>query len=565
MRTKQKPYQFAGKLASSTATDGRFIKVIWLLWVLILTVALVIQLITLDVLPHLQQDEAQITDYGRLALNPTSDWSVTWRLGEGKPLLLWSYLGPLIAEISYQIGGTNGLGPRLASLIGGMIAATIAFGWLLARRVPIYVAFCLSLAFMLDPLFVLSQRMARVDSWVVALCLASCWLLRVTLAKDGDSLNKWRFIAAGGLAAAAALVWPSAVFLYPLIVLEFFQSGEAENAEVGKVKLFASKALYFGFGGVAMFILLLLPVWQNLVIIFSDMSTMVSQNIDSSKTLSERLFSLFDPQVWLKLIKALVKTFTPLFPLLAIAGIIVHREKGLILASFITLTMIFASLVYEFRVLYLIPYFVALSSGIFVYLKESVKSNRWLKKVSILALGVVTLWSVGTSLLVRTVLGLEGKTERDRNKIYHVAASSIGPGNYKVFLGFTYEFYFVGRSLGWQLYTPYIQFSYDSEGNWIRENDYQPKDKFHKLLSQMDFAVFAEGSVDEELSKDLAVSGLKYSGSLRVGEEQGSTESPQLRERNKEVFLWFLQGRMSYGPYVLYAREKSDKISLNSE
>src|SRR4051794_2410484 len=85
----------------------------WFRWILILSVIFLVQVSTISLLPHLQQDEVQITDYGRLAIDPESDWSVTWLVGNEKPLLLWSYLGPLISEVSFKLGGSSGIGPRI--------------------------------------------------------------------------------------------------------------------------------------------------------------------------------------------------------------------------------------------------------------------------------------------------------------------------------------------------------------------------------------------------------------------------------------------------------------------
>lgn len=546
---------------------GKSTKWVWWLWCTALVVAFFIQLLTLDVLPHLQQDEAQITDYGRLALDPHSDWSVTWRVAEDKPLLLWSYIGPLIAEVSFQLGGPSGLGPRIASLLGGSIAATMALGWLLARRVPVYVAFGLSLAFLLDPLFVLSQRMARIDSWVIALCLAACWILHSASKRGSESIPKRSIMVAGALAASAALVWPSAIFLYPLVVLELVVLSISKEKGNHKWKTTALLGLYFFSGGLTAVVLLLLPVWESLVMLYNDMATMVTQNIDASRSFQSRLLGLFNYQLWIKMLKALVKTFSPLFPILALAGLIFYRHKGLLLASVITIAMIFATLVYEFRVLYLLPYFLALGSGIFLRAAEN-PTNLSLQKICAVTLIILMTWSVGTSLFLRTGLGLEGKEARSRSRIQHIAASSIGAGNYKVLLGFTYEFYFAGRALGWKVYTPYIQYAYDAEGNWIREKDYQPNDKFLILLSDMDFAVFAQGAITHELKEQLTASGLHYSSTLETGDGNTGEVVPELQSRNKSVLLWFLQGKESYGPYVLYSRAKNinnSKLSVASE
>lgn len=522
---------------------------LWIFWAVCLLIAFIIQLYTIDVLPHLQQDEAQITEYGRLILHPESDWSINWRLKKGKPLLLWSYLGPLIAELSFQVGGVSGLGPRVASVLGAMLAATMAFGWLLSRNLPRYAAFGLSIAFLLDPLFVLSQRMGRVDSWVFALCLGCCWLLRLCLNKD-KHLERWLLPISGGLTATAALVWPSAIFLFPLILFELFQMSSLTKKQGQKWKILGEKILLFGMGGVITTLLLLFPIWPSIVAILSDSAAMISGNIDTTKTVDSSLFGLFYHQHWFKLIKALIKTWTPIFPALAIAGMIIHRQNRFIVIFLIAVTIIFASLVYEFRVLYLLPYFLVLSSGLFLK-RKNIGSDRF-KSLHQTALGLLILWSVFISLGLRTAFGVEVKSEKDRNKIYKAASKTIGPGAYNVYMDFTYEFYFVGRSLGWKLYTPYIQYFHNDNGNWLRKNDHQPEEDFLKLLSRMDYALFYEQSVTPELEKQLSSTGLYYSDVIKLNSDFNAT--PSKRSRNEEIFLYFLRGNEEYGSYVLFSR-----------
>ncbi|SFH06165.1 glycosyltransferase family 39 protein [Pontibacter chinhatensis] len=548
-------YPHSGKFFTKLQAKALAVKWLWGIWMVVMLVSFLVQLLTIDVLPHIQQDEAQITDYGRLALHPQSDWAVTWRVAEGKPLLLWSYVGPLIAEASFHLFGPSGLGPRIASLIGGLLAATMALGWILARKVPVYAAFGLSLAFLLDPLFLLSQRMARVDSWVVALCLAACWILHSELKKDRNTAFRWQIMVAGGLAAMAALVWPSAVFLYPLILLELIQLPKSENAGPGNWRSILINGVVFASGALIGIGVLILPVLQSIVIIYNDMTTMFSQNIDVTKTIQERFSGVFQYQSWVKMIKAFVKTFSPILPILALFGAIAYRKHGAVVVVCLTaIAIIFSTLIYEFRVLYLMPYLLVLSSGLFIRLADK-PSSLLFQRASKGALILLIFWSVGTSLFLRTILGTEGKTVRDREKIYEVANTGIGPGNYNVYLGFTYEFYFVGRSLGWNLYTPYIQYSFDNQGNWIREVNHVPDSKVIELLNHMDYAIFPRGSIDAKLAYQLEEAGLRYKRALHLGDDQPVRQRFTTENRDRDVLLWFLQGKESYGSYLLYSRD----------
>jgi 4-amino-4-deoxy-L-arabinose transferase-like glycosyltransferase len=536
--------------------NGRVLdtKRIWYFWFILAICLFLLQASTIGILPSLMQDEAQITDYGRLALNPVSEWSVTWWVAGDKPLLLWSYLGPLIAELSYQIGGNSGIGPRIMALLGGLTAGSCALGWLLARKVQRVIAILLALALFLDPLFTLSQRMARSDSWVIACCLASCWLLRLASTKH-ESTKRILIIVSGMLAALAAFIWPSAIFLYPLICLEFFHL----IYESEKVKWSWSKMMLYAFcfilSGLLISFVLILPIRHQLVTILDDMKDMVSLNVNSNKSLIDRLLGLFSYQPWSKLIKAFAKTLSPFLPLLAAWAIVFRREKGMVIASVFTLAIIFSTLVYEFRILYLLPYFVALSGDLFKRL-YNVKSA--IHRLSVSFLVIVVVWSFSITILLRSAIAYSDKALHNRNLITNAATSAIGSGNYKVFLAFTYELYFSGRSLGWQLYTPYIQFTYDADGNWIRKDDYQPEDKFLALMSTMDYAIFQKGNVNAEMDRKLQLSGLKYSSTIYVGDGLHNKNTTSMVDSINETLLWFLRGAKSYGPYLLYARPKNN-------
>lgn len=522
---------------------------VWWVWATLAVVVLVIQLLTINVLPHLQQDEAQITDYGRLALQPTSDWSVVWRVAEGKPLLLWSYLGPLIAEVGFQLFGQASVGPRIMALLGGILAGTMALGWLRARSVTVPVALSMSILLLLDPLFVLSQRMARVDSWVFAACLGCCWLLYSSKGAQAP----WLIAFAGAAAGIAALIWPSAIFLYPLILLEFYNTLHLQGSIKAKIRELGKQASVFCCGWFLAVLLLLLPVWQSLALIFGDASSMVSHNLDTAKSLSDYALALFTPGHWAKLAKALIKTYTPLLPLLALLGFMVGKDWKLLLAAVTALLLIFISLVYEFRALYLLPYFIALASQFFAR-PLSGQRTVWGTRARRVAITLLLVWVTGISLGARTYFGLKYDDGRSLRKLHQVAANQIGPGEYNVFLGFTYELYYSARLLGWHVYTPYIKYEYQDGVNWVRQNGFEPADKFEELLRHMDYAVFAEDRLTPELQQSLNKAGLTYERAFAVSGELSSAVPPEEQNRLKAVLLWFLKGKDNYGPYRLYSR-----------
>lgn len=526
-------------------------KKFWLLWLLALILIFLIQVSTLDVLPSVQKDEIQIADYGRMFLNPDTDWSANWIVAKEKPIFISSYLGPLISELSYRIGSTTGLGPRIASLMGGLLAATFALKWLLARGLSQYTAFYLSLSLLLDPLFVLSQRMARMDSWAIAFCIASCWLIR----SNQTNTKKIRFATAGGCAVVALFIWPSALFLYPLITYEFIQTTLFLNTPKRNFRIFSVYGFWLILGGVVTTALLIIPMIPQFKLVFGDAYNIVISNVDSSRSASRRIFDFFSTQYWLKLIKAFTKTLSLVLPLLAIIGAITKREKGLIFVTFVAIAMIFASLVYELRLLYMLPYLLVLASGFFQQdvFNRNTHLSYVIKKTALITL---VIWAVATSLFIRSVMGFKGKDERDRNRIQAATTTTIGAGNYNVFLGFTYELYYAARSLGWKIYIPYGQLEYDDKGNWI-DKGYAPEDEFIKLFSKMDYAIFYQSAITPSLKNELTEAGLQYNKNFFISNVSTvQKEQEKKNNRNMDILLFYLRGQEEYGPYVLYSRTK---------
>jgi len=314
-------------------------------------------------------------------------------------------------------------------------------------------------------------------------------------------------------------------------------------------------------GGFFITILLLIPIRENLYVIFGDMQNMLTLNVDSSTSPLDKITSIFSVNNWFKLIKTFVKTFSPFLPLLAVFSLFYRGQTALKLVTLLTVFLIFSTLIYELRLLYLLPYFLALGGCFFArVLRES--RHTTLRRVGLTALFVIAGWSIAISVLVRSGFALGDKDGQDRNRIRFAAESFIGEGHHKVFLAFTYEFYFAGRQLGWELYTPYIEWTYDSLGNWKRENDYQPKDKFIKLLKKMDYAIFPTGSVTDDLSKQLMEAGLVNKRTISINGKELYLDSKN-ESRSKQILLSFLLGYKDYGPYFIYGRERVLKADVN--
>src|SRR5690606_24462711 len=189
----------------------------WGKWMLVLALISIIYLIAMVKVPILYGDLFMNIDLGRIVLNPETDWAITWMTKQAQPVFLFNYLGIVLQEYVFQWIGL--FGPMVFTLLGALAAATLMAKWLLSRGVSGRASFVLSLVFLLDPLFVQSYTVGRLDSWTIALCLGVCVLLRSAVRADYSFLQI-RFFFAGALAAVAFFTWPSVIFLFPLILWE---------------------------------------------------------------------------------------------------------------------------------------------------------------------------------------------------------------------------------------------------------------------------------------------------------------------------------------------------------
>ncbi|HEX9150601.1 MAG TPA: hypothetical protein VF842_00870, partial [Flavobacterium sp.] len=285
-----------------------------------------------------------IVDLGRIILDPNTDWAITWMTKSDSPVLLWSYIGPVFQELSFRTMGE--LGPRVMGLVGAVLAANAMLFYLLARGTSQTAALTLSLVFLLDPLFVQSYTMGRVDGWAIAFCITSCYVLTGSMTVLTKKQLKIQAFMAGGLGSIGFLIWPSAIFLFPLIVYQLL------------ILCFERKSIlamaYFILGAVIIGFSLLLPISLRIYQQFDRVVDGLLVNLKHASDMPDsRLLNYFHSA--LELLRIL--KFTPFLVLFAFISVS-RRKSGLILAASATILLLLITLVYIHRVIYLLPLFI---------------------------------------------------------------------------------------------------------------------------------------------------------------------------------------------------------------
>lgn len=492
---------------------------------------------TLVVSPSVYPDEAVILDMGRVALAPDTDWSIQWHVLEEHPDHIFQWVGPVLQELALRFGHYSMYGPRIAGVLGGILAATLFLCWLRMREVPKMVAALVALAFLLDPLFVFDYRSGRTDMWVIALCIASCILIRhwtkVSARNHSDTTLDGSILAgAGAVAASAFFVWPSAAFLYPLILLELIVSIQYSGRQPRKVCLLTMKVFgLFIVGATVATLLLIIPIWN---VLFE--SAVVLFNHAGGVTDTQNLFD------W----KSLLYSFRINFPLLLVVGVsaiyALAKSKDMVIVAGIVTILILLTSTYHCRAVYLVPvYYSVVAIGLAQMIGDH--SNYPIhRRLGYILLGGLIVYNIALSGGVRHFLGTQKSMGNDPALLMKVGKETIGRTDAKVYDA-DMDFYYVGRSLGWKMYRPYFIHA-DSDDK-----------QFIKFLARVDYAILRllpqhnveRFSDDERLAVEKA--GLKYRGILVVS-------LPQSGPENQAPF-WdrvLLGGGPTYGPYLIFSR-----------
>jgi len=506
----------------------------WTKWLLVLIPIAIVFGATLPIAPFLHKDEFMIVDLGRIILNPETDWSITWLTDSATPVFLYSYLGPVMQELSFQWIGQYG--PRIVSWIGALTAATTVVGWLMSKGISKNVSFGLGLVFLLDPILVQAHSMGRLDGWTMAFCLAACWILSSTSSIQSKVIFRGRILLAGSLAAFAFFLWPSMIFLFPLIVLELVYVSIRSSNIVERRKQLLVVPAFFTIGGIATGILLIVPIADQIYTQIGNLLQTLHVNVRPGSEWAKGSGFSF--------LRGFVSNlkFTPILVLFALLGSIIRRDRGLIFVTILPILLISLTIVYIDRIIYLTPYFIALIACLYTASRNDFYFIKFIKRV---ALPMLIIWAVSFSLVFRSVLAIRSDSGNDRELVDKAANSLIGQGDKSVLLLNSLEFYYPGRELNWKMYSPYI-----TMGEPLSDESFQ------KIIAKVDYAVIGHALITTKLESLLNENGIFYSKDYYVYNEAPEVFNGVTTNVWRLRFLFAIYHH-PYGPYRLYTRKRN--------
>ncbi|BAY66038.1 hypothetical protein NIES22_61510 [Calothrix brevissima NIES-22] len=509
---------------------------LWLAWSIALFIVFIVHLSTITISPPAWNDEVQIIEYGRLTLEPHTDWSINWSVAAQRPVFLYSYLGVTLQELAFRASNLSIFGPRLTSVIGGMIAATALLVWLLSRKTPKAISWLLALTFLLEPMFVQSYRGARIDCWAFAFCFGCCWLLRLAFNKFQNAQKfTWLVFLAGSVAAANMFVWPSAVLLYPLVLLEFAELIWQVQIVSKNWKITLWQIIAFVIGGIITACLLTIPIWQQFTMSLSDLQVMAS----GDRTLRNRANFLAELKSNLNDVIITYK-INPLLPIIALVGMFYSRNKTLNLTLIFMGALLTSSKFYTFRAIYLLPYIIYMIVGIYKSFESKHKKNHLRVVYSIVI--ILLTWSIVLSLIVRPVLALSQKESRDPIILHNAGVAMINDTSHKVYVN-AIELYYAGRELGWKMFFPFDLQNEQREKNISAASDM----KLRQFIAGIDDAVTAQYNISSEMIQRMESMGFKLQKTFT------DSQNKNISSEKKEQKALKSESR-PYGPYKLYTR-----------
>ncbi len=431
----------------------------WLAWSVICLAVFILQAATVEFYPALYQDEVQILDIGRTVLDTDSQWAMSWDAATRQPIVPVSYLGPVLQELAYLVTEPSHVGGRILSLLSLLLAASCAFGWLRARSTPPTIALVLAAALLLDPLVNWHVRVGRVDCWVFASCLAACWLLRSTTQAGVTARQfKLRLLAAGALLAAAPFFWPTATMLLPLVLLELYYALQwrQRTSNSSALTVWLQAPLVFGLGGAAMLALLCLPVLLHWQVYLDGLRAVADVQVHAA--------AIQNPLLNLALVH------DPAITVLAALSLFYRRETGLLIMLLLAAMSMYLTMVYAARVMYLIPYLLAMIAGAatVVWAGNGAPRSRSLWQAG---LALMLLWNAGTVLLFRTYTAVQQATSYAPEVLLPGLQRAVGAGSHRV-LADEWHVYFAGRQLGWQMIRPGAPLDKTGYATLLRTMDY---------------------------------------------------------------------------------------------
>jgi hypothetical protein len=420
----------------------------------------VVLFLTLSVIQYAHpvwQDEVQIIDYGRSILDQSTKWSISWDWINGVPVLNASnYLGCFLQGSIFGLSAFNILGPRIFSLLGGIVCSFSLYYLLRTLGVQPNFSVVTSSAYLLHPSFFNSFLADRVDSWSISFGIISCFII-ARFCFSPTLTNKQILIyslVAGCAASFGFSFWLTFPVLTPLFLATFFSCKAIYPTYCfsSYFRRFITVIIFFLVGFVLVQGLLFFPIF-------------LSGSLEGYK--STAFAVLRDKPVHDSFTESLKALLNISFPnMFALALFIIFVLKSLLSdRREISLSFLFAfffgslcialfSRVYSWRVVYLLPsLYVFIGTSVVPAISSphrGVALSLRFRLISAIALFIIS-FSFSMQKVTSFLPILNGSSRYAISSLFEIARTNISDKTSNVLVG-AVEFYPVGRRKSWHMY-----------------------------------------------------------------------------------------------------------------
>ncbi|MDB4990179.1 MAG: hypothetical protein JWN04_5357 [Myxococcaceae bacterium] len=401
-------------------------------WAVVVVSMAALCLPTLTISPPVWVDEAHIAEYGRLFFHPKTDWSLFWY--QDHPTMPWYFVGGALQHLAALATAPSCWGPRVVGLIGGLLSSTALAAWLFRRGTAASAALLLSALFLFDSSFVSAYRGGRVDGLTLTFGFAALYLL----ASSSRGQARAPILGAGCLLAVAFSIWPSVAFLGPLVAFELYRAADRSALSL------VDACLWFLLGAVVTLAILGGVVTLQVPSIWGDATRQLAVAGMTPRAGASSVASNAHTLALTLLVK------NPWYVALALLSWRSVSSRWMLALMVLPTALQLVTTTYGNRIIYLLPYLLLAYSE--AYKRDGSRTEDRSSRMSWMVLAAAVACAGVIALPVRSVHAWLQRESRDEQRLIEAAPAVAAPGT-RLCL-YASEFYFVGRTLGWRMFTP---------------------------------------------------------------------------------------------------------------
>jgi len=400
------------------------------------------------------QDEVDIIECGRFSTyDQHPEWSINLipTCPASLPAPLIHYFGGFVQETLYRNTG-NFIVPRCFAVSGLLFAVTLFFVWLRRKGFPPGITLFSALLLLSDTNVTVGVHWYRLDMWVMGFTFINALLVLRCSGKTESVQLKTLFVV-GAIMVFQAFFWLTAVVQWPLVLAEVLGLAVSEKWTPKRYV----RAAFAGLLGMSVaLIVFLLPLYGEIkntihsILTQSEIARIINQLSSSPSEGSTTGFLRNAIERLLGFIKLILRS-----PFIwvgtAIGCFFLRKHPFHFAALLLSSAVVISTQVYHARVNYLTPLaFLFFTECLYQCLTKP--KPPCLRYLAMAFLAAALSYSFGLSVIALNYFARPLTPENTFDTFLGKMDTVIGRGPKRVYT-FTYDFYHVGRKLGWHMYS----------------------------------------------------------------------------------------------------------------